>query len=336
MLGGLGLLVSGAALLVTFTDVQLAGGLTLRPRVGWAELSAALGGARVPWLAGYAALNVASLAVRALQLRALARRRDGEAPRASATWHAVSIGMLAQNLLPARLGEAARVVALMKADDVAPGQAAAAAVLARVLDLVALIAVTCFPVLLLGLDDAHPSLGRVARVASALGALLVGALIVLYRHRAAAARLGHRLRPAVGRAVSGFAEGLSALAAPRRLASAALWSLVAPVLVAACYACALTALGLDGLPRGTALLFTATVFFAVAIPSAPSSLGVYHAAATWILGTLGAAPAQAAAFAILTHAIGATVFIALGLVSTLRVGASLLAPAPDAAEAASS
>src|SRR5439155_12123881 len=111
ILAGVGLLVGAVALVFAFAHVHVSGGLRLEPRVHWWELKAALASARLGWLAAFALLNVASLLPRALQLRALVRTRDGREPSLAATYHAQAISMLAQNVLPARMGEAARVVA---------------------------------------------------------------------------------------------------------------------------------------------------------------------------------------------------------------------------------
>src|SRR4051794_13869468 len=144
-----GIAVSAVALVLAFARVELDGGLHLVARVHAADLKAALASARLGWLAAFVVLNVASVLPRAWQLRALARRRDGAAPSFAAAYHACAVAMLAQNVLPARLSEAARVVALGRADDVSPANAAAAVVLGRVLDLIGLILVVCVPSMLL-------------------------------------------------------------------------------------------------------------------------------------------------------------------------------------------
>jgi uncharacterized protein (TIRG00374 family) len=315
-----GLVVSAVALVLAFAHVHLAGGLRIEPRVHLHELRDALAGAHLGWLGAFAIINVLSLVPRAVQLRALVRRRDGSEPRLGACWHAQAISMLMQNVLPARMGEAARVVALSRADDVQPSQAAGAVVFSRVLDLIALILVTCVPSLLLDVGSSR-RLHQVAIIGTALGAALVLALLALYRRREAVAAFGHRLRPQVGRAVEGFTEGLSALSSGRRLLEAAIASLTAPAVVAACYAAGLNAFGMHGLPTGSSLVLVASVLLAVAVPSAPSSVGVYHAAVTWLLPLLGATAVQAAAFAIATHAIGVVSFVLVGALSMLAVGA---------------
>src|SRR5581483_2198059 len=279
-LAAVGVALSGAGLLLAFARVRLDGGWHLEARVRWSELHAALDEARGGWLLGFALCNFATLPVRGLQLRALARRSDGTPPPLAACYHAVAV------------------------------------VLGRVLDLVALIAVTALPALALGL----PALAHVALAGAALGAILVAALIVLRVARARVIAWAARVGPRWARAAGGFTDGLAALRSPPRLGLALAASLGAPALSAAAYACALHAFGLSWLGAGAALALTATVFLAVALPSAPSSLGVYHAAVAWLLAALGAPPAPAAALAIVTHALATVLFIAAGAASLARVG----------------
>jgi uncharacterized protein (TIRG00374 family) len=320
-----GLVVSAVALVLAFCDVRVRGGLRLEPRVHLAALATALRGVRLGWLVGYALMNVTTLGLRALQLRALARRRDGTAPRIYVCYQAVAVAMMAQNLFPARLSEALRVVTLARADDVRTASATGAVVFGRVLDLLSLLAAISAPLLLLRLPAAHArSLRLLATAGLAVAALLVLLLIVFYRRRATLTARAERLWPRLAPVVEGFAEGLSALADPRRLATATLASLVIPLALALSYGCALGAFGLDGLPAGTALVLTAAVLCAIAIPAAPSSLGVYHAAATWTLVSLGAPPASAAAFALATHAIGVVSFVALGGAALAQLGGRAL------------
>jgi glycosyltransferase 2 family protein len=320
-----GLVVSALALLLAFCKVHVAGGLRLEPRVHAAALGAALRGVKPGWLAGYALLNVTTLGLRAWQLRALARRRDGAPPHFSACYQAVAVAMMAQNLLPGRLSEALRVVTLARADDVRTSSATGAVVFGRVLDLLALLAAISVPLLLI---DSPATRARSLHLVAELGlvaVVLLGALLVVFYFKrvtltAWAARVWPRLAPIV----EGFAEGLSALADRRRLAVAVLASLACPLALAASYGCALAAFGLGGLPAGSALLLTAAILCAIAVPAAPSSLGVYHAAATWTLVSLGAPPASAAAFALATHAISVVSFVALGGAALAQLGGRAL------------
>lgn len=316
-----GVAISGVALLLAFWRVRFAGGFAVEPRVHLDELGAALRQVRGGWLFGYATLNVSTLGIRAFQLQAAARRRDGGRPPLLACYRAVAVGMMAQNILPARLSEAVRVVALTRADDVSAFSATGAIVLARVLDLAALLAVTCVPPLLLDLPAASTRGLRVgAEVGSAAAALLIALLIVLYRRRAALAARAGRFRPWLGHLLREFADGLSAIADRRRLAVVTLTSLLIPITLALQYGSAMLAFGLGAMPSGTTLVLVAAILFAIAIPSAPSSVGVFHAATTFVLVGLGAPAAPAAALALVTHALGVVTFIVLGTVALMQLG----------------
>ena len=320
-ISALGLLVSAAGFLFAFWHVHVRGGVRIEPRVHLGELRAALAGVRPPWLLAFAALNVTTLVLRSFQTQSLVRRRDGAEPRWRAAWQSVTVGMMMQNILPARLSEAARVVALVRADDVRASTVTGALILGRILDLVALLAVTCVPSIALGLAAANTRAMHVfAAVGAAISAVLIALLIVFYRRRAAAAAWGHRQRPWLGHLVEGLADGLSALGSRARLVEASLSTLGIPLALAATYGSALYAFDLGGLPAGTTLVLVAAILFAIAIPSAPSSVGVFHAVTTWTLTALGAAPARAAAFALVTHAIGVVTFIGLGAIALSELG----------------
>jgi uncharacterized protein (TIRG00374 family) len=326
-----GVVVSGVALLLAFWHVSFVGGLAITPRVHSAELMAALARVRGGWLAAYCALNISTLGIRAFQLESAARRRDGKAPRWYACYQAVAVGMMAQNILPARLSEAVRVVALTRADDVSAFVATGAIVLARVLDLAALLAVTCVPPLLLDLPAASTRGLRLgAVIGTVAAALLIALLVVLYRRRAAVAARAGRVRPWLGRLLAEFADGLSAIADRRRLAAVSVTSLAIPITLALQYGAAMYAFGLDAMPTGTTLVLVAAILFAIAIPSAPSSVGVFHAATTFVLVGLGAPAAQAAALALVTHAIGVITFIPLGMVALMQLGGRKLLTASSA------
>ena len=323
LLGIVGALVSALALALAFVRVSTTPTWHLEAKVAWADLVRAMKSASPWWLLVFTVFNALSLLPRAFELRALARRRDGAPPSLKACWHAQAVGQLAQNLLPARMGEAARVVTLVRADDISPVTAVAAAVLGRVLDLISLVLVTCVPSLLLPVGRIGP-LRAVALSGSLIGVALTLACALAWRRRDALAQLGARIGPRTARALGGFGEGLSALGSARRLAAASLASLAAPLVIAACYGSALRAFGLGDLPAGSSLVLAATVLLAIAVPAGPSSVGVYEAAVTWLLPALGATPASAAAFAIATHALGVVTFVLLGTPSLYAVGATLL------------
>jgi glycosyltransferase 2 family protein len=186
---------------------------------------------------------------------------------------------------------------------------------------VALLLVTCVPSIALGLAAADTRAMHVfAIVGSAVSGAMVALLVVFYRRREATTAWAHSHRQWFGHLVEGFADGLSALGSRRRLIEASVSTLAIPITLAATYGTALYAFGLGGLPTGTTLVLVAAILFAIAIPSAPSSVGVFHAVTTWTLTALGAPPARAAAFALVTHAIGVVMFIGLGAIALSELG----------------
>lgn len=308
----LGLVFSALGLVVAFARVRLHP-FAVEARVHWPELSRALFTARWPWLALFVALNASTMITRAFQLQTLVRDRKGNRPRFAACWRAVTVGMLAQTILPARLGEAARVVAIVKDGDVAAPEAVGAAALGRVMDLVALLAVTCGPTLALNLGAVRAAAG----IGSLVALLLLLALVLFYRRRDDAARAADGLRPWLGILVGGLAQGLSALGSRKRLLLSTLTALAIPATVAAMYAAATHAFAIQ-LPPGGALVMVAAVFLAIAVPSAPSAVGVYHAVAGWVLMHFGAPAASAAAFTVSTHALSVVSFVILGGISLVQ------------------
>src|SRR3954467_8541156 len=120
-----GLATSAVGLWVAFRNVH------------WLQVRAALEWASWPWLALFAALNASTMITRALQLQSLTRRKGGAGARFGPCWRAVTVGMLAQTVLPVHLGEAARVVAIVKDGEVPAPEAVGVRAVRRVQRLVA-------------------------------------------------------------------------------------------------------------------------------------------------------------------------------------------------------
>ncbi len=117
-------MISGFA--VSFTCLWLA----VR-NVPFKELLSALVGARIPWIILALVLLMISLFARAKVWQTLLSRRAG----LSDSFWAEMIGFLFTNILPLRMGDAARVVAMSKRRDIPLIQVAGAAALERLLDM---------------------------------------------------------------------------------------------------------------------------------------------------------------------------------------------------------
>jgi len=121
--------VAGLAISVGF------GWLAIRD-VSWHAVRVSLGEIRPGWLAAALLLLAVAVWMRAERWRALFAR--GRRPPRGAVFWSLNIGYLFNNLLPARAGEAARVVALRREAGVPAARGAASVAVERVFDLAAL------------------------------------------------------------------------------------------------------------------------------------------------------------------------------------------------------
>lgn len=229
-------------------------------------------------------------------------------------------GFLAMSTLPLRLGELVRPGWLAR-DGVPLSRSVVAALIERLLDLAALLALLAWVGLGLELPSTVVVQGvdvvAAAQRAAAVGALgLGGALVAL-------AALGERVAavPIAGRVASSLATALKA-AEPRRTAAAAAltlgtWS------TAAAYVWAALRLFPD-LPASidAATVAWAAMISAVTVLPTPGFVGSYEAGAVEALRLYGADPGVAAACALLLH-VSYVGFIA-------AVGLPALATAPRA------
>lgn len=229
----------------------------------------------------------ATFPIRALRWRILLAAEDGSAPPIGAVWHATAIGFMANNVLPFRLGEVIRGLAVSRlGGPKLPGALASIAV-ERVFD--ALTIVGLFAIVLAG--PAIPAdftiKGRPAadfvRLIGALGvaALIAAALAGFFP--AAAERLLRRVIPwprladKLAGPLQGIAHGFRVLHDPRRIALVALSSIALWTLNAWSFGLAFQAFGLPGGVAPSVIIQTFVVFF-VAAPAAPGYAGVFELA----------------------------------------------------------
>lgn len=261
------------------------------------------------WVLASVAGCLLSLVVRAIRWRFLLVGVDGVGTGSLVS--ATFIGMMANNLLPARLGEVVRAWVLARREQAQVPTVLASIVVERLLDIVALVAV-------LGLAlVASPPLSSegtgVFRHAGEIGLLLsaggmVG-LLVAVRFQAAILKTGDRWAMRVQRAwalrgldlLRRFLDGLCALGSvPQAAAVFGLSLVIWGAGVISLYVLA------EGFGLGLTLVQTALVFvivlFGIAIPSAPGFIGTFHGFAVAGLALVaGTEPTLAAAYATLLH-----------------------------------
>lgn len=248
---------------------------------------------------------------------------------------AVSIGFMANNVLPARVGEFARALALSRLEPVRASGAFGSLVIERVLDGIVLLAFLILPVL--SADFPGAALFDSGYGAALLRFGIVGVVVVLLALVAMAVfpagfvrvveafarilptRLG---RPLVA-ALESFLESVEILRSPKLLLAAMAWSIFFWTFHASSFWLGMLAYGID---TGfvSAIFTTAVVGFGVALPSAPGFFGVFQAAARFALADVYGVPlAQALAFGF-AYNIGTWIPItAIGLGYAWKLGMSL-------------
>jgi uncharacterized protein (TIRG00374 family) len=249
----------------------------------------------------------------------------------SALWRATAVGMMTNNLVPARAGEIARAYALTRQTQVPFATSIASLAVDRLFDMLVL--------LLLGIaafiDPAFPrtariagqTLGDIAQGSVILVALLVVALYALAFFPSQIVRVfeifARKISPALearGKTVLiGFSEGLSVLKQPGRFIAVLAWTIAHWLLNALGFWLGFKAVGVT-LPFSAALFLQTLIAIGVALPSAPGFFGVFEKFATVGLGIYGVAPAQATSWAIGFHILSFIPITVIGMWYFARLG----------------
>ncbi len=227
------------------------------------------------------------------------------------------IGYLANNVLPARLGELVRCHYLGDREGVSRTTALGTVVVERVVDTAVVVSIAALAIVVL---QVRGLVANAVLLGLAVTALLVVGLAVLV--------VAHRL-PGVERAVAimdrwprvadlgrKLHNGLAVASRPRTLVEALVLSAFAWTATVIAFAAAGQALGVQ-LTTAQAALLASGVALATAIPSGPGNLGTFDLAAVAIASTFGLDREKAVALAILSHA-------AVLLVTSIGGGAALL------------
>jgi uncharacterized protein (TIRG00374 family) len=316
--GALGVAISIGLLWFAFRDVHLA--------EVWARIRAA-----DPFLLALSALLVTlPFPLRALRWKPLLRPAYADTrfrPRFAAT----TIGFMANNLLPARVGEFARAYALSRLEPVRVSASFGSLVVERLFDglmvvLLLLIALAwpTFPSVP-GRDFGTIALWMGGAFAAGFAVILV---MVARPERAVrvfesvARYLPRSVRRPVVDALDAFLEGLSALRDPRLVIEIFLWSVVTWLVADLGIWVGMLAFGIQA-PFIAAVFLQSVIALAVAIPSAPGFFGVFEAAArVGLVEVWGVASSSAVAFAVGVHLVGFIPVTAVGLYYLWRLGIS--------------
>ena len=248
---------------------------------------------------------------------------------------AVAIGFMANNILPARIGEFARPYALSRLEPVSITAAFGSLVVERFMDGVILLIFLVIPVFTPFFPDVAAVFegGGLAIFQGAV-ALVLGVLVVLVlmatlpKQFLAAARVALKVVPEVWslratQLLEGLLQSMAVMRDPRLLALGFAWSLFFWTWHGLSFWLGMLAFDID--TGWLSAMFTeAVVGFGVALPSAPGFFGTFHASAHFALTTVyGVAEEQSLAFAFAYHFGGWIPITAIGLWFTWKLGFSL-------------
>ena len=288
------------------------------------QVLAAIRGANPGWIAVGMVAYLAFVLIRGWRWLVILRASAPAATLADAT--AVSaIGFALNAVSPFKLGELLRIGAIAPRARIGVGEATATVVVERVLDVLALLVIAVGVAAVSGAGSNSFGLWSgvvvIAVLSMAIGA--VAYLMVSYPQATLAMidRIAARLPARVGAFVDRFAvsvlKGFASLRSPRRLATAALLSLLVwlciDVGLIACFRALTPQLSLS------TLLLAGTIFIiSQAISVTPGSVGTYEGFFLLVLSTFGARPAAlVTAAAVLNHVANIAVLLLAGAVGAL-------------------
>lgn len=229
------------------------------------------------------------------------------------------IGYLANNVLPARLGELYRSHALGEGEGVSRPTVLGTVVVERVVDTVIVVGLAAIAVVVLSVRGIMTS--AVLLGAAFVALLVVGLGLAMALHRLPGAdrvaafasrwprmvELARRLR-----------TGLSVAARPGTLVVAVAFSALAWSASIVTFVAGGAAVGLD-LSIAEGALLTSGVALATIVPSGPGYLGTFELTAVGIASSLGADPDDAFAMALLVHLMLLAVTSIGGVIAMVRL-----------------
>lgn len=277
-----------------------------------------------------AALGTVIFPVRALRWRIILEPVAGSVPFGP-LWRSTAIGMMVNNVVPARAGEIARAYALTRETEIPFSSALASLAVDRLFDAITVLLLASVALL----DPRFPSgatvagqpLSSWAQGSSLLVLLLLGGLYSLVFFPAFLVRLfelfARKVAPSIeerGRlALLAFSEGLSVLRKPGRFLSVLAWAILHWLINALAFWVGMKAVGID-VPYSATLLIQALIAMGVAVPSAPGFFGVFEKLATISLALYGVGASLAASWAIGYHILSFIPITVIGAIYFTRLG----------------
>jgi uncharacterized membrane protein YbhN (UPF0104 family) len=242
---------------------------------------------------------------------------------------ALYVGYFFNNILPARTGDAASVLALNRRARTPLAEATGTLVVERVFDLLSLL------LLLFVSLPWLPELSWVRAAGLLAGALFVTVALIMVALAAFGDRpfvfVGRRLARVrfladlgIGGASENLFRGLHGLRRPWAGLLCFSLTVLSWLVLAVGFWLVTIAFGLD-LPYAAGLLVVIAVGLGMVLPSSPAALGVFEGATVLALAAFGISDSEAVSYALVLHALNALPFIVLALV-LLRPYRGLVSP----------
>jgi glycosyltransferase 2 family protein len=301
--------------------VSLVAGWILLRSVDVAAALDVLGTAELGWVVLMVGLVFADVAARGGRWRALL------APIKSLRYLRVLgytyLGYLANNVLPARLGELVRSHALGEGEELSRTTVLGTVVVERIVDTVIVVGLAALAVVVLSVRGVMTS--AVLLGAAFVTLLVVGLGLAMALHRLPGA---DRVAAYAGRwprlvdLARRLREGLAVVGRPRTLTAALVLSAAAWTASISTFLAGGQAVGVE-LSLAQAALLTSGVALATIVPSGPGYLGTFELTAVGIATSFGVDPDRAFAMALLVHATLLAVTSVGGVIAALRLGVGL-------------
>lgn len=288
----LGLAISAACLVLAFRGVDLAATVALMARADYA------------WLLPALAVYFLGVWLRAVRWHYLLQ--PVKAVPSGRLFPIVVIGYMANDVLPARMGEVVRAYLFGRKEAVSASSALATIAVERIFDGIAMLS---FMASVAAVAPFPEDLRRIAGVAAVVFVALSGLLLLAAFYSEGGARavgivlafLPGRFAARATDVAASFFAGLHALRSLRLLAAIYLYSLLAWLAEALVYYLIGLGFGLP-IPTYAYLLTVSAANLATLVPSSPGYVGPFDAAAIFVLTLFGSSRDAAASYTLVLHA----------------------------------
>jgi uncharacterized protein (TIRG00374 family) len=283
--------------------------------VRFGEVWDALRASNYWWLIPALVMLAATIVAKAFRWRYLFARETR--PDFGPVVYALLVGLFVNNVLPARAGEAARVVALNRRSGTSLAEAGATVLLERVYDVLCLLLLLF--VALPWLPDVTWLHAAVVLAVSVATGLVLGMIVLavwglkpVHFVLRPLRRLPSLSPERVEELGANFGQGLAAVRQPKLVLAALAWTTVSWLTLAVSMWFIMRGFHL-GLSVVAALLVVIAVNLAQIVPAAPAAVGTFEAATLVALKAYDVSDSQALSYALVAHAVNFLPYIVVGL-----------------------